>query len=114
MSFFCMIKPPSKSPELHKRRFLSANTSILITCHTVQTWPPVIVICLEILSPHLLGTRLWDDDELKVATAWFGDQTNTFYFKGRDFLKEKWTKCTDVKGGYILKNNVGTTFQYVN
>ena len=45
-----------------------------------------------------------DDDELDAATeGWFGDQTEDFYFKGIDCLKEKWTKCIEVKGEYIEK-----------
>ena len=58
-----------------------------------------------------------DDDELKAATeAWFEDQIDDFYFKGIDCLKEKWAKCTEVKGDYkcILKNNVETIFQSVS
>ena len=32
---------------------------------------------------------------------WLGDQTDDFYFKGIDCLKEKWAKCIKVKGDYI-------------
>ena len=52
------------------------------------------------LKFHLRGTRFRDDDELK---AWFENQIDDFYFKGIDCLKEKWAKCTEVKGGYIEK-----------
>ena len=53
------------------------------------------------LKSHLRGTRFWDD-ELKAATeAWFEDQIDDFYFKGIDYLKEKWAKCIEVKGDYI-------------
>ena len=56
------------------------------------------------LKSHLRGTRVRDDDELKAATeAWFEDQIDVFYFKGIDCLKEKWAKCTEVKGDYIEK-----------
>ena len=56
------------------------------------------------LKSHLRGTRFWDDDELKAATeAWFEDQIDDFYFKCIDCLKEKWAKCTEVKGDYIEK-----------
>ena len=30
-----------------------------------------------------------------------GDQTDDFYFKGIDCLKEKWLKCIEVKGDYV-------------
>ena len=63
------------------------------------------------MKSNLHGTRFRDDDELKAATeAWFEDQIDDFYFKGIDCLKEKWAKCTEVKG-IILKNNVETIFQ---
>ena len=40
-----------------------------------------------------------NDDELNAATeAWFGDQTDDFYFKGIDCLKEKWAKYIEVEG----------------
>ena len=56
------------------------------------------------LKSHLRGTRFRDDDELKAATeAWFEDQIDHFYFKGKDCLKEKWAKCIEVKGDYIEK-----------
>ena len=42
------------------------------------------------LKCHLRGTRFRDDGELKAATeAWFGDQTDNFYFKGHRLLKRK-------------------------
>ena len=48
------------------------------------------------LKSHLRQMRFGDDGELKVATeACFGDQTDHFYFKGIDNLKEKWAKCID-------------------
>ena len=57
------------------------------------------------LKSHLLGTRFPDGDNLKDATeAWFEEQTEDFYFKGIDSLKDKWAKCIEVKG-IILKNN---------
>ena len=60
------------------------------------------------------GARILDEDELKAATeAYLGDQTDDFYFKGIDFLKEKWANCIRVKG-IILKNNVETIFQSVS
>ena len=56
------------------------------------------------LKSHLRGTKFRDDDELKAAIeAWFEDQIDDFYFKGIDCLKEKWAKCTEVKGKYIEK-----------
>ena len=56
------------------------------------------------LKSHLRGTRFLGDDELKAATeAWFEDQTDDFYFKGIDWLKEKRAKCIEVKGNYIEK-----------
>ena len=48
--------------------------------------------------------RFWDNAEVKAATgALFGDQTDHFYFKGIDCLKENWTKSIEVKGDYIEK-----------
>ena len=56
------------------------------------------------LKSHLRGKKFRDDDELKAATeAWFEDQIDDFYFKCIDCLKEKWAKCTEVKGDYIEK-----------
>ena len=53
---------------------------------------------------HLLGTRHRDNDELNAATeAWFGNQTDDFYFKGIEYLKERWAKYIEVKGDYIEK-----------
>ena len=63
---------------------------------------------------HLRGTRFRDDDELMAATeAWFGNQTDDFYFKGINCLKEKCTKCIKVKRT-ISKNNIETIFQSVS
>ena len=45
--------------------------------------------------------KFCDNDELNVTEAWFGDQTDNFYFQGIDCLKEKWAKCIEVKGHYI-------------
>ena len=72
---------------------------------TIQCRPgPIDYYLFRNLKSHLRGTRFRDDDELKAATeAWFGDQTDVFYFKGIDFFKEKWTKCIEVKGYYIEK-----------
>ena len=48
--------------------------------------------------------RFRHNDELKAATgALFQDQTDDFYFKGIDCLKEKWSKSIEVKGDYIEK-----------
>ena len=45
-----------------------------------------------------------DDDELMAATeAWFGDQTDNFYFKGINCLRKNWAKCIEVKGDYFEK-----------
>ena len=66
------------------------------------------------LKSHLRGTRFRDDDELKAATeAWFEDQTDDFYFKGKDCLKEKWANELKLRV-IILKNNVETIFQSVS
>ena len=60
------------------------------------------------LKSHLRGPRFRENDELKAATkAWFGDQPDDFYLKGKDCLKEKWTKCIEVTG-VLLKNNAET------
>ena len=43
-----------------------------------------------------------EQDDLETATeALFVDQTDNFYFKGVDCLKEKWAKYIEVKGEYI-------------
>ena len=56
------------------------------------------------LKSHLRRMRFWDDNEVKAVTeTGFGDQTDDFYFKGIDSLKEIWAKCIEVKGNYIEK-----------
>ena len=56
------------------------------------------------LKSNLRGTRFPDDDDLKATTeAWFEEQTEDFYFKGIDSLKDKWAKNIEVKGDYIEK-----------
>ena len=56
------------------------------------------------LKSHLRGIRFPDDDDLKAATeTWFEEQTEDFYFKGIDSLKDKWAKCIEVKGDYTEK-----------
>lgn len=56
------------------------------------------------LKSHLRGTRFANDDDLKATTeAWLRDQSEDFYFKGIDSLKDKWAKCIEVQGDYIEK-----------
>ena len=44
-----------------------------------------------------------DDGELKAATkAWFWDQTDNYFLKVIDCLKEKWAKCIEVKGAILI------------
>ena len=58
------------------------------------------------MKSHLRGTRFPDDDDLKSATeAWFEEQTEDFYFKGIDSLKDKGAKCIEVKGDHIENND---------
>ena len=51
------------------------------------------------LKSHLRGTGLRNYYELNAATwAWFWDQSDNFYFKGIECLKEMWAKCIEIKG----------------
>uniref|UniRef100_H3BBU0 Mos1 transposase HTH domain-containing protein n=1 Tax=Latimeria chalumnae TaxID=7897 RepID=H3BBU0_LATCH len=54
------------------------------------------------LKAYLCGKRFSNDEELMEATkAWLQEQSKDFYFAGIDSLRDKWSKCIEVKGDYI-------------
>uniref|UniRef100_H2ZWM8 Mos1 transposase HTH domain-containing protein n=1 Tax=Latimeria chalumnae TaxID=7897 RepID=H2ZWM8_LATCH len=56
------------------------------------------------LKAYLHGKRFSNNEELMEDTeAWLQEQSKDFYFAGIDGLKDKWSKCTEVKGSYIEK-----------
>uniref|UniRef100_H2ZZ49 Mos1 transposase HTH domain-containing protein n=1 Tax=Latimeria chalumnae TaxID=7897 RepID=H2ZZ49_LATCH len=52
------------------------------------------------LKAYLRGKRFSNDEELMEAIE---EQSKDFYFAGIDSLKDKWSKCIEVKGDYIEK-----------
>jgi [histone H3]-lysine36 N-dimethyltransferase SETMAR len=56
------------------------------------------------LKSHLRGTRFESDSDLKQAVSlWLEAQPDSFYKRGIEMLKDRWTKCIRVFGSYTEK-----------
>lgn len=54
------------------------------------------------LKRWLQGKRFYTNEEVKWETeAYFGDLDKTYYKKGIEMLKNRWTKCIELKGDYV-------------
>jgi len=56
------------------------------------------------LKAALRGRRFGDDEEVQEAVQeWLESQSGEFWFSGIQSLRDKWSKCIEVKGNYIEK-----------
>ncbi|XP_071084262.1 histone-lysine N-methyltransferase SETMAR-like [Haliotis cracherodii] len=59
------------------------------------------------LKKELRGRHFRSDDELTTAVeAWLHEQPHGFYHSGLLALTHRWTKCIDLNGGYVEKEEV--------
>ncbi|XP_071088847.1 histone-lysine N-methyltransferase SETMAR-like [Haliotis cracherodii] len=59
------------------------------------------------LKKELRGRHFWSDDELTTAVeGWLHEQPHGFYHNGLLALTHRWTKCIDLNGDYVEKEEV--------
>ena len=94
----------STKPELPKRLCESADSK----SSTIPPYSPDLAPSDYFLFRHLKaalrGRRFEDDEDVQEAIQeWIEQQSGDFWLSGIRSLQDKWRKCIEVKGSYIVK-----------